>query len=571
MRSARILLRARQAPRWIAIAGVAAALGGCAGVPESGSVHVGRALPAGSGVEANEIRVIASAPIPGMSPGRLVSGFLNALVDSDGNYAVARLYLAPGAVWHPVTGTTVYDGGPTVRVRGVHSVDVAVPRVGTIDPRGNFRVAPGTLHTRFTVVRSDGQWRISHLTAEILLSASDADRTFQTAMIYFFNRAQTRLVPEPVLVPPDAPGLATTLIRELVDGPNRSLAPAVANAVPPGTVLVGNVPIGSDGVAEVDLAGSVQQVSAAELERLSAQIVWTLRQVTSVTAVRLLINGAPLSVAGVATVQPIGSWPQFDPESPPTSHGALLSDGGRIVGLGTSVPTALAGKDLVAPVISADGTVVAALHRKRHRTTLVEGAAAGGLRARLSGASLTSPAFDPQGDVIVVSGVGARSRLVEVPPVGAARPVTVSASIRHEGISQVAISRDGSRIAMVVGPPGHQALAVGAVAVTHGAIAIDSIYLVIPGAADVSGVAWSGANAIATTVRESRNHRVVELTGADGYEPHAVGGASLPRDPTQVAASPGQRMLAVVGGAVWMLSEARWQQVSLGQDPSYAG
>ena len=51
------------------------------------------------------------------------------------------------------------------------------------------------------------------------------------------------------------------------------------------------------------------------------------------------------------------------------------------------------------------------------------------------------------------------SRLVEVTPGGAVRRVAVAASVRAAGIRQVAISRDGARIAMVVGSPGRTELA----------------------------------------------------------------------------------------------------------------
>jgi hypothetical protein len=565
-------LRAHRSAITLAAAGFAVALAGCAAVPTSGSVHVGRALPAGGGLEPNDIaHVVASAPVSGMSPKRIVTGFLNSLVDSDGNYAIARLYLAPGAVWHTASGTTLYESTTTVRV-GPRTVDVAVARVGTVDARGNYRVAPGTLHARFTVARSDGQWRISHLPPGILLSTSDADRTLQPAVIYFFNRAETRLVPDPVLVPPDEPGLATTLVHELVDdGPSRELAPAVYTAVPHGTGLVGTVPIDGNGVADVDLAGSVQQVTTGQLQRLSAQIVWTLRQLPSVTAVRLLVNGGPLSVSGAALVQPIGSWPEFDPEAPPTSHGALLSDQGLVAGLSTAVPAALISRGLEAPAVSADGVTVAALRTTGKRATLLVGPSSGPLRPRLRAAAISGPVFDPDGDVLVVKGVGTAARIVEVTATGQVRRVLTPRSVRTAGISEVSVSRDGSRIAMDVGAPGRQALLVGALTLAHGVLAIRAPNVVIPSSARVSGVAWAGASEVVTTVQESADRRAVLETDVDGYEPHTVSTAGLPKDPTQVAAAPGQPVLAGAAGAVWMLSGARWQRVSPGGDPSYAG
>jgi hypothetical protein len=563
----------RNVGRAVAIGGLVAVAAGCAGVPQSGSVHVGRLLPAGGGSQViNTLRQIPSAPPSGSPPTRIVTGFLSSLVDSDGNYAVARLYLAPHAVWHTDAATTVYDQAVVHRT-GVGTVSVSLRRVGTVDSRGNYVVAPAELHEGFTLVRADGQWRISHLPAGILLSTSDAQRTLQTATIYFFNQARTRLVPEPVLVAPNEPGIATTLVHELVDGPNRALAPAVTTAVPNGTDLVGNVPVDGNGVASVDLQGSVAQILPVQLEQLSAQIVWTLRQLQGVKAIRLLVNGAPLSVAGVAAVQPIGSWPQFDPEAPPTTSGALVSDHGLVIsiGAGATVPSAFTVGHYSSPAISADGTTVAALRHVGHQTTLLVGPANGALRSRVTAASISAPSFDPQGDVVVVSGVGANARIVEVPRTGSVHSIAEPRSVKGDGVSQVAISRDGSRIAMVVGPPNRQGLIVGSVTTVDGGLEIAATNVVIPGTSDVRGVAWGGANEIVTTVRSAGHRRSVIETGVDGYQPHRSTRSGLPSDPTAVAAAPGQPMLAVADGAVWMLSGARWGRVSSGIDPSYAG
>ncbi len=555
----------------VGIVAAVAALAGCASLPVSGSVHVGRAFPAGSGADLNDIRVIAAAPQPGMTPSRLVKGFLNALADSDGNYAVAKLYLAPGVSWHPAAGTTLYEGLPKVE-GGARGIDVVLRRFGTVDGRGTFHVVTGTKQAHFAVVRSVGrQWRISRLPPGIVLSVSDAELTLLPATIYYLNREQTRLVPEPVLVAPDTPGLATTLIRELIDGPGPGLAPAVVSAIPHGTSLVGNVSIDNDGVAEVDLSGAVLQVAGSTLQRLSAQIVWTLRQVPSVTAVRLLVNGASLSGTGVAAVQRIGSWPQFDPDTPPTTHGALLADHGRVVGVRAAVPVALLGRGLSAPAVSADGSVVAALRPGRRHTTLLVGSALGPLHARVQAARLSAPTIDPDGDVIVVRGVGASASLVEVPRVGPVRQVSFPSTIRTEGIDQIAVSRDGARIAMVVGPADRSALVVGALSLAHDSLSVSTASLVIPGAADVSGVAWAGAGAIVTTVRDSIGHRSIVETSVDGYQRTDTGGVSPPRDPTQVAAGPGEPILASSAGSVWELSGARWTRISAGADPSYAG
>jgi hypothetical protein len=503
----------------------------------------------------------------------LVGGFLSALVDGDNDYFTARQFLAPGTSWNASSGITLYDASTvTITRSGPSEVEVSVHRVGIIDPKGSYRSAPGSLHLTLGVVRVGGQWRITSLRAGVLLSTADAQRSLQPVALYYLNRTQTRLVPDPILVsaPAQQPGLATTLIGNLLAGPSRALAPAVETAVPPGTSLVGNVLIDGNGVAEINLAGSVEP-STSQAQQLSAQIVWTLRQLPSVKFVRLVDNGAPLSATGVPVQQGIGAWPQFDPRARPTSFGALLSNQGHVLPIDRTVPGPLLVGELFAPAVSADGSTVAALQRAHGETTLLVSTADGSFRRRLTEPSLSAPTFDPQGDVVIVSGTGKQSTIIEVPPDGRQREVDVHPEISQLGISAVALSRDGSRIAMVVGPPGRGELVVGAVSVTSGALVINGGLVVIPASQDVAGVAWAGANQIATTVRVRAAQRAVVETTVDGYTETVITSAGLGAPPTQVAAAPDQPLLAGAGGGIWSFADRHWTRVATGATPSYAG
>jgi hypothetical protein len=149
--------------------------------------------------------------------------------------------------------------------------------------------------------------------------------------------------------------------------------------------------------------------------------------------------------------------------------------------------------------------------------------------------------------------------------------VSLPADLRGAGVSAIAISRDGSRAALVVGPPGHAALFVSAFSEAHGAPVISGDAVVLQPTEAVSGLAWAGSNRIATTVRRGPGQRAVVLTSVDGYRPHTVSSIGLPANPTQVAAAPGQPLLAGAGGGVYSLSNRAWTRVSSGRDPSYAG
>src|SRR3954462_11848967 len=85
---------------------------GCANIPTNGAVHVGRPLSAVGGLGDVDVRVQPPQAQPGMSATDVVHGFLRAVVNSDGDYEIARSYLTSHAAqsWH-TTGITTYDDG----------------------------------------------------------------------------------------------------------------------------------------------------------------------------------------------------------------------------------------------------------------------------------------------------------------------------------------------------------------------------------------------------------------------------------------------------------------------------
>jgi hypothetical protein len=542
-------------------------LAGCATIPTSGAVHIARALPAVGDQETRPVP-LPPGPTAGMTPTSLVSGFLEAIVDSDSNYAVARSFLAQDTTWNSGAGTNVYDGSPVIHRRSPTLVDVTLARIGVIDPSGRYRVDPGTLNQRYGLVRTAGQWRISKVPPGVPLSNVDAQRSLQPATIYFFNHAGTRLVPDPVLVPPVQAALATTLIRILVAGPSPSLESGVTTAVPKGVALIGNVPIDTNGVAEVDLGAGAQQIPSAQLARLSAQIVWTLRQVSSVKSVRLIEGGIPLSAPGIASTQSIGAWRRFSPDRAAVTPGALAADDGTVVGIGMTVPAAFDSHGFSAPAISADGQRVAAVRNGPTGPTVQVGPASGPLQSPLAAAPDTAPVFDPAGDTFVVTGAPPRSTMYELTVSHTLRVVSLPASLARQRISAISVSGDGARIAIVAGPSDAAALYVGALDTSRGRTTVRGPRVVVPAGQAVRGVAWAGADDLATTVRVSAKRRVVLTTPVDGYQPHEVTTVGLPDDPTQVAAAPGEQLLVAASGVIWSLSGGHWVHVSSGADPT---
>lgn len=542
---------------------------GCAGVPDSGPVRVGRPVAAAGGGLADEtVREVPAGPQPGATPLQLVSGFLRAMADSDGDSAVARSYLVPGASWAAGSTITLYAEPSRVVRAGRDTVVVHAKRVGVLGSHGVYRVAPGTIRRRFEITRRGREWRIAKLDSGVLLSSDDAGRLLQPAALYFLTPAGDRLVPEPVLEAPQEPGLATTLMRELLAGPGPLLAPGVRTAVPRGTTLVGNVPISADGVADVDLSSGTHQIGTAQLVRLSAQVVWTLRQVSSVRAVRLFANGTPLEAPGVSSLQPVSLWPQFDPAAAPSSRGALLVRAGRVVGLGTAVPAPLRHVGLVAARRSADGSVLAAVRAGGRGHDLLVGRSTGPLRARLRDASLSAPSFGPDNEVIAAT---ATSGVRAVGPTGPARQVELSGRLRSAAIRDLTVSRDATRVALVIATGDGNELDVATVVRSGPRLAFREPRVVLPASSRVSGVAWADADDLVTTVTVPHGRRAVVEVSSDGYRLQELSRAGLPPSVDGVAAAPGQRVLAAGRTGTWELAGRRWRKVSSGTAPSYAG
>src|SRR5205085_7035060 len=125
----------------VAVAAFAAVLAGCANIPTRGAVHVGRPLSAVGGLGDVDVRVQPPQAQPGLSSTDVVRGFLRAVVNSDGNYEIARSYLTSRAAqgWD-ATGITTYDDGSvqfstTTDATKSRSVKLQVARRGFIDAR----------------------------------------------------------------------------------------------------------------------------------------------------------------------------------------------------------------------------------------------------------------------------------------------------------------------------------------------------------------------------------------------------------------------------------------------------
>ncbi|NHB83721.1 hypothetical protein G7085_00740 [Tessaracoccus sp. HDW20] len=104
------------------------------------------------------IDVAPEPPQAGVTPTRLVEGFLQAMADPEGDYAVARQYLTDEAnrTWDP-HGAVVYEGTVTGDA-GSGVLDGTA--VGLLDPTGHYTAVAEKLGHDFGLTRQGDQWRI---------------------------------------------------------------------------------------------------------------------------------------------------------------------------------------------------------------------------------------------------------------------------------------------------------------------------------------------------------------------------------------------------------------------------
>ena len=585
----------RSAPA-VLVAGVVllALVAGCSGIPTSGPVRQGASVAAER--DQPNTRSIGQPPRDGMTQQQIVEGFIFAAASFDEDHAVARLFLTSDAAktWNPALGATIFDGSTgSPKLTAPGDVVFSATRIADLSQQGEYVSAVGTVNAEFKLRKVDGQWRITSPPPGLMLTPSDLARAYRLYDIFFPDPARTVLVPNQVLLPV-GPGASTALVRALVAGPTPWLAPAVFTALPTGTKLVVDSAPVVDGVVQVDLTAPAATVTGREAQALSAQVVWTLRQLGGVTGVRITVDGTPLR--GVAAVQDIAAWPQWNPDGVLTSQsadlGALYSDKDRLLALVNGLPRSLLGQlgdggfPLYQPGVSFDGTEVGALDAAAHNLYVARlGVNEKVPPAVVTGATrLTAPTWDRfdnvwtvddrlSGPVFWVDSLGPTA----VGGAGAKR--VTAADLPHGRVVAMRIARDGARVALVVKrPSGIGAdLYLGRVERGPGRLVVSGFRLVSTVLTDVADVAWLSADRLVVLGRVTpggvRQPLVIDLSGATAQSLGLIDSGSTNRPGLRsVTAIPGHDILASAdNGALYRYTGSGWDELGTGQFPSYAG
>lgn len=560
---------------------------GCAVVPTGGPVFSGRAVEPQDPLEDPYIRIIPAPPQRDWSPEQVVRGFLAASASFEGHHRVARQYLAPETRtrWGPDRRVTVYDDGAGLALaysytsRSTAEVTLEAPRLATIDAQGQYVAATqhDQVETTFPVRKVGGQWRVTDPPDGLLLTRRDVSRAYRVLNLYYFEPELQKLVPDPVFIPVQArANLPTALVRALLRGPTDWLGPAVRTMIPTQTRLLGEVQV-TAGTVTVNLGPSTKFTSPAMLARISAQLVWTLKQLPDMQQLELRIGGETVEVpesSGEGALQSRNDWTSYGPDGlngggPAyfVRDGALWvlgDDGARRAG-GTAGTGQIPLND---PAVSLDGRRVAALGSAGQ--VLVGDLSRGGrLRAVLGGRQFTALSWDRYGSLWAAEARDGGSRIWVLREDG--REMRVSApGLEGEPTRALRVARDGSRVAAVIGWGDASELLLGRVVRGGGDVRAESFLPLATDLEMVTDVAWRDADRLVVLGRGNRGAVVPYLVDVDGTKVSPTGSVG---GMESVAAAPRSDMLTgIAGGQVWRSGdELSWQVVGEGTDPVYPG
>jgi len=573
---------------------------GC-GVEDDGSAVPVRRIPPGALPDEPVVREQRTGPQPGGTPEQSVTGFLDASRFSVDRHAQSRSFLTEQAErsWRddgPVRVVTVASVSVVSEVRAGQPARVRVVgrTTGQVEPNGAFTDWPADRDPRidqtFTLQAVDGLWRLEDPPRGVWLRDVDFRQAYRSVEVYFLDRDRDVLVPDLRYIDRLLPRVAqpTAVVRALLGGPSRWIAPGVRTAFPPGTRLLGNVaPAADEEDVVVDLSSEVESASQPERRLIAAQLGASLAQYTGV---RVQVSGRPLVIDGLPEVQAAEQWEGYDPNAPKPGLEPYYVARGRLDRLDPGDRTVLPKGAPAPPVVpeAASGVLSAGLSDDGRGVALVRRLPRGGLALhvgftgeqaplKLTAARITRPTWGlgaSDGALVAVEG----TRLLRVGTLGS--PVAVrSPGLAGRPVTALRVAPDGVRVALVAGAAGQARLYVGLLARPDGPgerpeelVQLREVGGELGGVVDVG---WSSRSTL-FTVASTPDGPLTWDVSVDGATQDAVPSAGLPAAPVAVAAAPGETPLAEVRGQIYRRFTGQWSSpvpgVPLsGSSPFYPG
>ncbi len=547
----------------------------------------GCSLPLPSGVhtptgitgqnQAAGLQVLPQGPTPGMSQKGAVEGFLAAQASPLGDYAVARRFLTGEAArtWSPDTG---------VRVFRPESEDVAVPNprepsvrvhlvpLGNVDTTGHFVPETTPVNDYYGLTKVAAGWRISSVPSGVGLQLSlvDLRRTFTATNVYYLaprlpgQGTARHLVPDRVFLP-DGSGAdaAAALVRRALRPPSDALTGSVDPNLP--GISAVSVTGTRDGTVTVTLSEEANGLGADDLRDLSARLVWTLRADRLFTGLTIRTARGILRPPGSSEVQPATSWQAYDPEGLGDDPAYYFVARKRLRASGTTLkPSPFTqvspGVDVRDVAVSPRGDRIATLHPRGSQVEIDLGTAADArVTTGPSRPGLSSPTWGSgEGGLWMLQ---RETRVLRLDSRGVLREVTVRG--RPTGaVTSMALSRDGARVAMVIGKRAY----VGKVVWRGSTPTIEGLALLLAGAGAPTQVAWSTATEI--VVLQPDQPRSLVRVAVDSSVTVPVLTGSL--QPERIAAA-GPLLVVESGDALYSVAQSITQVQKSGTRPAFPG
>ncbi|MCW2600348.1 MAG: Lipoprotein LpqB, beta-propeller domain-like protein [Frankiales bacterium] len=530
------------------------------------------------------IQVLPAGPQEGQPPIEIVQGFLGAQANAEGQHAIARQFLTDraAAAWRDEAGVQVYDpdrlevkqSPDSAASGGSSTVSVTSIVSGQVRADGSYVARTASRVTEsYQLERVKGQWRLSVVPAGLRLTAADRQRSYQASDVYYLAPAvrgsPAHLVPDQVFLPVGADP-AKTLVQRLLQPPSQAVAGSVTSALPSGTQLR-SVSTTASGLVTVDLGPSLARLPSSARQALSAQLVWTLRDLgPAFTGLRLLSGGAPLKVPTAGQVQDAGDWNAYDPEGlgPNPPYFFVAS---RRLHASVTLPSgpATAGDAGDPQAVPVDAIAVTP---DRTQVALLDGVAPGAVKVRtgpLRGPYTTGPTADGLSSPTWGSGqlglwlLQGRRKVVLLSN-GRTNLQRVTVLGQPPGdLQALSLSRDGARAALVVGGR----LFVGRVEAVAGVPRIVGLSLVLPGLHSATGVAWSSGTELAVLGTLTRAAQVLQVA-VDGSSVTVLNSSGL--TPVAIAAS-SAGLLVASGDGIYAVSGRGFTRVQSGSSPDFPG
>jgi hypothetical protein len=559
---------------------------GCSLLPTSGAVH----REGGTGQVSPHDTAQFAPPGPGKgdSPTQVVKGFMLAMTAVPLTTSVARSFLTETAqpVWNPNESTVVYQSSAIDLVPD--GVRVTLGDAEHLDSRGGWLggVGPGEGRLDLRLVRDGGEWRIANPPDAVVVPEWYLDSRFAPVNLYFFDQTNRVLVPERIYLP-RGEQRASTLVRALLAGPGDGLAEVTRTAFPRGTQLDLSVPVGPDGTAEVPLSEQVLRLSRSRLNRVVAQLAWTLRQVPGLTRVRITSGDVPVSLPDGRRDFSVRDGDAFAPTVRDASDRLFGVDRGRIVAdrRGATEPApgpfGRPGFSLKSIAVSVDESRIAEVGGDGG-TVFAWARNEGGVRRVYEGTDVLRPTYDMFDGLWLVDRTALGARVLHRSG-GQVSPVDVP-GVTGRDVRAFVVSRDGTRLVAVVATPSGDRLMSSALLRTDaGDLIRPTAAHRIAGLPDDLGrivdLSWRSPNDLAVLGRSQdvSQVRFVPLDGSPG-DPDEIQADLWQGRATGLAGSPDIRLpvyLVVGNGRVRRLdAEGHW--VSAGtvagfRAPTYAG